>query len=79
LAIGIRKDLIERVRIIVQHSGLGYRSITEFVNDAVRRRIEELSPKTALVGAESGDVGALAPRKRADEAREKKVVSVVEG
>lgn len=40
--VSIRKELIENIREIIRVSGLGYRSITEFVNDAVRRRVEEI-------------------------------------
>ena len=42
--VAIRKDLLEKVKIIVEKSSLGYRSVTEFVNDTVRRRVEEFKP-----------------------------------
>ena len=35
-------DLAEKVQEIVDAGTLGYRSSNEFVNDAVRRRVEEI-------------------------------------
>ena len=43
VAIGLRKELVERVRIIVK-KGIGYRSIADFVSEAVRIRLEQLEP-----------------------------------
>jgi Arc/MetJ-type ribon-helix-helix transcriptional regulator len=36
-------DLARKVQEIVDSGTLGYRSANEFVNDAVRRRVEEIS------------------------------------
>jgi len=41
--ITLRKDLVERVRKVV-NSGMGYRSIADFVAEATRRRLEEVEP-----------------------------------
>ena len=38
----VSQDLARKVREIVDSGTLGYRSANEFVNDAVRRRVEEL-------------------------------------
>lgn len=38
----VSEDLAKKVREIVDLGSLGYRSPNEFVNDAVRRRVEEL-------------------------------------
>jgi Arc/MetJ-type ribon-helix-helix transcriptional regulator len=37
----LKEELHERVRRLVD-AGLGYRSLSEFIEDAVRRRVEEL-------------------------------------
>ena len=39
----ISEDLAKKVREIVDSGILGYRSANEFVNDAVRRRVEEVA------------------------------------
>ena len=39
----ISEDLAKKVREIVDAGILGYRSANEFVNDAVRRRVEEVT------------------------------------
>lgn len=39
----ISEDLAKKVQEIVESGLLGYRSANEFVNDAVRRRVEELT------------------------------------
>lgn len=36
-------DLAKKIQEIVDEGTLGYRSANEFVNDAVRRRVEELT------------------------------------
>ena len=41
----ISEDLAKKVREIVESGLLGYRSANELVNDAVRRRVEELTKK----------------------------------
>ena len=41
----ISEDLAKKVQEIVESGTLGYRSANEFVNDAVRRRVEELTRK----------------------------------
>ena len=46
----VRAELAERVRRIVQ-ADIGYRSLAEFVNDAVRRRLEELEALYGLAKA----------------------------
>ncbi len=38
----VSEDLADKVREIVASGTLGYRSPNEFVNEAVRRRVEEL-------------------------------------
>ena len=38
----ISQDLARKVHEIVDSGTLGYRSANEFVNDAVRRRVEEI-------------------------------------
>lgn len=39
----LKRELAVRVRRVVE-ANLGYRSVAEFVNDAVRRRLEEMEP-----------------------------------
>lgn len=39
----VSEDLAKKVQEIVDSGMLGYRSANEFVNDAVRRRVEELT------------------------------------
>lgn len=41
-SISVPKDLVERIERIIEGGKHGYRSKSEFVTDAVRRRIEEL-------------------------------------
>jgi Arc/MetJ-type ribon-helix-helix transcriptional regulator len=41
--VSLRKDLVERVRKVV-NSGIGYRSIADFVAEATRCRLEEVEP-----------------------------------
>ena len=38
----VSKDLARKVHEIVDSGTLGYRSANEFVNEAVRRRVEEV-------------------------------------
>jgi Arc/MetJ-type ribon-helix-helix transcriptional regulator len=38
----ISRDLAGKIHEIVDSGTLGYRSANEFVNDAVRRRVEEI-------------------------------------
>ena len=38
----VRVDLVRKVKAVVA-AEIGYRSVTDFVNDAVRRRLEEVS------------------------------------
>ena len=67
----LRAELAERVRRIVQ-ADIGYRSLAEFVNDAVRRRLEELealyglakAPAKPPAGADAeqrGPTGGMSP------------------
>ncbi len=42
----ISEDLAKKVQEIVDSGTLGYRSANEFVNDAVRRRVEDLTRST---------------------------------
>lgn len=38
----VSQDLAKKIHEIVDSGTLGYRSANEFVNDAVRRRVEEI-------------------------------------
>lgn len=67
----LKEELHERVRRLVD-AGLGYRSLSEFIEDAVRRRVEELErlynylpPKPAArpPAAASGEGGAREQRR----------------
>jgi len=40
--IGLRKELAERIRWLIEQRLIPYRSVSEFVTDATRRRLEEL-------------------------------------
>ena len=44
-SIKIPEELVLKVEELLRSSGLGYRSVSEFVIDAVRRRVEELQAK----------------------------------
>ena len=46
--ISIREELIEEVRKLVKTSGR-YRSISEFVAESIRLRLEEVAPKVEAV------------------------------
>lgn len=41
-AVKIPEELFRRAEKIVESSGLGYRTVSEFVIEAIRRRVEEL-------------------------------------
>jgi len=66
----LKEELHERARRLVD-AGLGYRSLAELVEDAVRRRVEELerlyaalppAPKPAARPPAAGREGALGQR-----------------
>jgi len=46
VTVAIKKELHTRIKILLQKQ-LGYRSIAEFVNDTLQRRLEELEEKIA--------------------------------
>ena len=46
----VRKELAERAKRIVE-AGVGYRSFSELLNDALRRRLEELEALYGLAKA----------------------------
>jgi hypothetical protein len=75
----LKEELHERARRLVE-AGLGYRSLAELVEDAVRRRVEELerlytaltpAPKPGASPPGTGREGALGARgpTRPDEGR----------
>ena len=75
----LKEELHERARRLVD-AGLGYRSLAELVEDAVRRRVEELerlyaalppAPQPAARSPTAGREGALGQRGpiRPDEGR----------
>lgn len=41
-SVSIPSELIEKARKLIIEQRLGYRSVSEFIIDALRRRIEEL-------------------------------------
>lgn len=43
--IKIPEDLVLKIEKTMETSGLGYRTVSEFVIEAVRRRVEELQAK----------------------------------
>ena len=45
-SVSLRTELIEKIeKLIEQRPDLGYTSVADFIADAVRRRLEELSRK----------------------------------
>ena len=46
----IPSELYDQVQQTVNNSGLGYKSVAEFVKDAIRRRLDEMSTKRSLNG-----------------------------
>jgi hypothetical protein len=46
--IGLRKELAERIRWLIEQRLIPYRSVSEFVTDATRRRLEELEEHYGL-------------------------------
>ena len=76
VTISLRRDLIDRVRKIVE-AGIGYRSIADFVSEATRRRLEEIEPLLEKIpkapstppagggcGAEGAEGGGMSPGAR---------------
>ena len=51
VSISIPEELIERVRQVMVKKRLGYRTVSEFVIEAVRRRIEELEKQEVVSSA----------------------------
>jgi len=48
-SISIPEDLVKEIeRIINKHRRLGYRTVAEFITDAIRRRIEELEKEETI-------------------------------
>jgi len=45
----IREELLERVRRVV-NARIGYRSMAEFVSEAVRLRLDQVEPKIEKAG-----------------------------
>ena len=76
----LKEELHERVRRLVD-AGLGYRSLSEFIEDAVRRRVEQLEqlyaalppapqpPARPPVGGGEGALNEQRRRTRGDEPR----------
>jgi len=51
----VPRELVERVaRLISEHSELGYGSVTEFVKDSVRRRVEQVLQVMRYEGLDRG-------------------------
>ena len=44
-SVSIPEELVEKARKLIIEQRLGYRSVSEFIIDALRRRIEELEKK----------------------------------
>ena len=70
VTVSIRSDLANRVKRVV-NSGIGYRSLSDFVSEAVRLRLEQIEAvlvrtKPTPVGRGGGDVAANGPT-RGDE------------
>ncbi len=40
--VALPKELFKKIEELIEETDLGYRSVNEFVVDAVRRRVEEL-------------------------------------
>jgi len=63
VTISIRKELAERARPAIER--LGYRSLAEFVSEAIRLRLEQLepflTPKAPALGPGGGGCGAVGP------------------
>ena len=45
----IPADLMNEVEKIIERLGLGYRTVSEFVIEAVRKRVEELNREVRVV------------------------------
>jgi len=43
--VSLPKDLVDRIEKLIKEGKYGYQSISEFVKDAVRRRLKELGEK----------------------------------
>ena len=43
--ISLPRELVDRIEKLVKEGRYGYRTVTEFVKDAVRRRLEELEKR----------------------------------
>ena len=67
----LQRGLLERARRVVE-AGIGYRNVTEFVNDAVRRRLEEVEalynlpkaparPPAGVDAEQGGPTGGMSP------------------
>jgi hypothetical protein len=46
--VGVRRELVERIRWLIEQRLIPYRSVSEFVTDAARRRLEELEQRYGL-------------------------------
>jgi hypothetical protein len=68
--IGLRKELAEQVRWLIEQRFIPYRSVSEFVTDSVRRRLEELErhynlpPKPAAKPPAAGGEGGAREQRR---------------
>ena len=70
-SVPLQHGLLMRVRRVVE-AGIGYRNVTEFVNDAVRRRLEEVEafygltkaparPPAGVDAEQGGPIGGMSP------------------
>ena len=51
ITVQVRRDLIEASRVVIeQRPDLGYKNPTRFVEDAVRRRLEDLYATLPTIG-----------------------------
>jgi len=83
--VAVREELYFRARRVVE-AGIGYRSVSDFTADALRRRLEEVEPlleklpkaparPPAGVRAEQGGrVGGMSPASSFEEAKKEVVV-----
>jgi hypothetical protein len=67
--VGVRRELAERIRWLIEQQLIPYRSVSEFFTDAARRRLEELErlynlpPKPAARPPAAGGEGGREQRR----------------
>ena len=80
--VGVRRELVERIRWLIERQLIPYRSVSEFITDATRRRLEELElryglpPKPAARPPAAGGEGGAREQRRPIRPDEGRPVSV---